>query len=105
MLINYFPGRKGFVRWNGFQSETKDIFGGGPQGGFLGILEYLSQSNNNADMFEEDDGFKLVDDLTLLEILNLLSIVMSSFIVKVSVPSDIPNHNGFIPSEHLKTQE
>ena len=32
----------------GVQSETKDIYGGGPQGGFLGILEFLSLSNDNA---------------------------------------------------------
>ena len=48
MLISYFQGRKGFVKWKGLHSETKDIHGGGPQGGFFGILEYLSQSNDNS---------------------------------------------------------
>ena len=56
-------------------------------------------------MVEEDERFKFVNDLTLLEILNLLSIGMSSFNAKANVPSDILNHNGFIPPEHLKSQE
>ena len=29
---------------------------------------------------------------------------MSNFNVKMSVPNDIPNHNGYIPKENLKTQ-
>ena len=105
MLINYFQGRKGYVKWKNIYSEVKDIYGGGPQGGILGILEYLSQSNDNVDMIDPEEKFKFVDDLTLLEIVNLLIIGLSSFNIKSSVPSDIPVHNGFIPSEHLKTQE
>ena len=104
MLTNYYQGRKGYVKWKGVISKEKDIPGGGPQGGFFGILGYLSQSNDNADMIEENERFKWVDDLTALEIINLLSIGMSSFNVRFSVPSDIPDHNGYIPPEHLKTQ-
>ena len=104
MLTNYYQGRKGYVKWKGVISKEKDIPGGGPQGGFFGILGYLSQSNDNADMIEENERFKWVDDLTALEIINLLSIGMSSFNVRFSVPSDIPDHNGYIPPENLKTQ-
>ena len=35
------------------------------QGGTFGILEYLSQSNDNANIVEEEDRFKFVDDLTI----------------------------------------
>ena len=105
MLMNYFQGRKGFVMWKGLYSETKDIYGGGPQGGFFGILSYLSQSNDNSDMVNPEEKFKFVDDLSLLELLNLISIGMSCFNLKNSVPSDIPDHNGYISSENLKTQE
>ena len=104
MLTNYFQNRKGYVKWKGIHSPMKDIPGGGPQGGFFGILGYLSQSNDSADIIDEEDKFKFVDDLTALEIVNLLSIGMSSFNVKHSVPSDIPDHNGYIPPENLKTQ-
>ena len=105
MLISYFQGRKGFVKWRGINSQTKHIHGGGPQGGFFGILEYLSQSNYNAEMVDPEEKVNFVDDLTLLEIFNLISIGMSCFNVKLNVPSDIPTHNGFIHSEHLKTQQ
>ena len=56
--------------------------GGGPQGATLGILEYLSQSNNSADCVEEKDRFKFIDDLTVLEIVNLLTVGLSSFNIK-----------------------
>ena len=105
MLSNYFQGRKGFVKWKNVNSETKDIYGGGPQGGFIGLLEYLSQSNNNAEMIDKEEKFKFVDDLTALELVNLISIGMSNFNVKHSVPSDIPIHNGYIAPENLRTQE
>ena len=65
----------------------------------------MSQSNDNADIVDPEDRFKFVDDLTALEIVNLISIGMSSFHVKNSVPSDIPSHNGYISPENLKTQE
>ena len=105
MLINYFQGRKGFVKWKGQHSETKQITGGGPQGGFFAIIEFLSQSNHNADMVDPEERFKFVDDLTLLEIINLISIGLSSFNVKRNIPTDIPTHNGYIAPQNLRTQE
>ena len=104
MLANYFQGRKGFVKWKGIYSDTKDIHGGGFQGGFFGLIEYLSQSNDNSDTIDPEDKFKFVDDLTVLEIVNLLSIGMSNFNARYTVPSDVPNNNGYIASENLKTQ-
>ena len=46
-----------------------------------------------------------IDDLSVLEKINLLIIGLASINPKISVPSDIPAHNQFIPSEHLKSQE
>ena len=79
--------------------------GGGPAGATIGFLEYLSQSNDSADCVAPEDRFKFVDDLTVLEILNLLTIGMSSLNVKYSVPNDIPDHNQFISPNYLKSQE
>ena len=104
MLTNYFQGRKGFFKWKGIQSDEKDIHGGGPQGGFFGNLSFLSQSNDSVENINEENKYKFVDDLTALEIVNLISIGLSSFNVKNSIPSDIPTHNEYIPPEHLKTQ-
>ena len=66
VLISYFQGRKGFVQWKGINSQTKHIHGGGPQGGFFGILDYLSQSNDNAEMVDPEEKLKFVDDRTLM---------------------------------------
>ena len=41
----------------------------GPQGSTFGVLEYLSQSNDNADNVPPEDRFKFMDDLTILEII------------------------------------
>ena len=71
----------------------------------LGLLEYLSQSNNSADMVRVSDRFKFIDDLSILETVNLLTVGLTSFNLKQQVPTDIPMHNQYIPSENLKSQE
>ena len=93
------------VKWHGCRFVPRKIKGGGPQFATLGIIEYLSQSNNSADCVSEEDRFKFVDDLTILEIINLLTIGISSFNLKQEVPNDIPTHNQIIPPEHLQSQK
>ena len=44
-------------------SKVLTLIGGGPQGTLLGGLEYMAQSNDNADIVKEKDCFKYVDDL------------------------------------------
>ena len=73
-------------------------------GSTLGLLEYLSQSNNSADIVSQEDRFKFVDDLTILEIINLLTVGISSFNLKGQVPNDIPTHNQYINPLNLKSQ-
>ena len=63
----------------------------------------LSQSNDNADIVPPEDRFKFMDDLTILEIIQLASVGMASYNIKSHVPSNIPNHNQLINSEHLET--
>jgi hypothetical protein len=104
VLINYFQDREMSVKWHGVRSVPRRIFGGGPQGATLGILEYLSQSNNSADCVPEDDRFKFIDDLSILEIVNLLTVGITSFNLKLQVPNDIPSHNQYIPAQNLESQ-
>ena len=85
------------VKWHGCRSAPEDIKCGGPQGATLGLLEYLSQSNNSADCVQVADRFKFIDDLTILEIVNLLTVGITSYNLKMQVPSDLPTHNQFIP--------
>ena len=105
LLISYFEDRKMSVKWHGKRSALKHIKGGGPQGATLGLLEYLSQSNSNADCVKVEDRFKFIDDLSILEIINLLTVGLASHNLKGQVPSDIPTHNQIIPPESLQSQK
>ena len=104
VLINFFQGRRMQVKWHGKLSEVKDLNGSGPQGSTIGLLEYLAQSNHNADIVDQDERFKFLDDLSILEVVSLLSIGISSYNIKNHVPSDVPAGNGYIDPNHLKSQ-
>ena len=93
ILISYFQDREMKVKWHGLVSNTRKLPGGGAMGASLGNWEFLSQTNNNADCIPQDDRFKFVDDLSTLEIINLITIGLSSFNTKNQVPSDIPTQN------------
>ena len=93
------------VKWHGQRSVPRKVNGGGPQGATLGILEYLSQSNNCADLVNEEDRFRFVDDLTVLEIVNLLTVGLTSYNLKQNIPTDIPVHNQYIPAGNLQSQD
>ena len=79
ILISFFQNREMKVKWKGLLSGARTLPGGGPQGGTLGIEEYLSQSNDNTDFLDPEDKYKFIDDLSLLEIINLISIGLSSY--------------------------
>ena len=104
VLINYFQGRSMVVKWNGELSKEINLNGGGPQGGYFGILEYLTQSNSSANCVKPDSRFKFMDDLTILEKINLILIGMTSYNSKFQVPNDMNESNLYIPSENLKSQ-
>ena len=105
MLANFFQNRKMVVKWQGNYSEIKELNGSGPQGATLGLLEYLGLSNDNADFVKNEEKFKFIDDLSLIELINLLTIGISSYNIKQHIPNDIPVKNGFIEGNKLKTQE
>ena len=105
ILVNYFQDRQMSVSWHGCKSVPRKINGGGSQGATLGILEYLSQSNNSADCVSPEERFKFIDDLTILEIINLLTIGICSLNIKTQVLSDKLENNHFIPAENLMSQE
>ena len=50
----------------------------------------------------ENDRFKIVDDLSTLEIVHLTTIGLSSFNIKNKVPSYIPTHSQYINKEDHK---
>ena len=104
-LISYFQKRKMVVKWNECFSSLRNLHGGGPQGGTFGNLEYLSQTNKNTEFLDINEKYKFIDDLSILEIINLLMIGIASYNHKSHVASDIEEQNKFIPTNHLKTQK
>ena len=86
-------------------SSIKKLPASAPQGSTLGILVYLSVSNNNTDNVPVEDRFKYVDDASTIEVINLKNVGLASHNSKVKVSSEIPDHNQFILSDHLKTQK
>ena len=66
------------------------------------VLEYLSQTKNSKDFTSDELKFKFIDDLSFLEILNLLSQGLCSFNMKFHVLSNIGSeHNQYLPPENF----
>ena len=104
ILISYCQNREMAVKWNGKMSKKFPLPGGGAQGGQLGQLEYLSQSDNNVDFLDLNEKYKFIDDLSTLEIINLIMSGLTSYNFKQHVASDIGNHGQFLPAENAKSQ-
>ena len=105
ILISYFQDRTMQVKWKGNLSSPRNLPGGGPQGATLGLLEYSAQSNDNSNFVNKDEKYKFVDDLSLLEVINLVTIGITSYNFKHHVASDIAIDHHFIPAENLKSQQ
>ena len=104
LLMSFFEDRKMFVKWHNLISGLKTLPGGGPQGCSLGLWSFLSQTNDNPEDTDSGNIFKFVDDKSVLEVINLLSIGIASHNPKVRVPSNVMTSNIIIPPNNLKTQ-
>ena len=105
LLINYCQNRRCRIKWRGHLSKERLLPGSVAQGSVLGNWEYLSQTNDNTDHIPPDDRWKWVDDLTTIEIVDLITVGLSSYNFKRHVASDIPIHGQFVAPENLKTQQ
>ena len=56
-------------------------------------------------MVSESERFRFLDDLSILEIINLLTVGLASFNLKGQVPNDIHTHNQIISSRNLQSQK
>ena len=104
LLISYFQNREMRVKHHGVTSKPRKQPGSGAQGASLGNHEFTSQTNDNANSVPKENRFKYVDDLTTLEIINLLSIGLSSCNFKQHIPSDIPAEGFIIDPSNLQSQ-
>ena len=105
ILISYFEDRQMKVKWRGKVSKSRNLPGSGAMGANLGNWEYLSQTNDNAECVPVEDRYKFVDDLSTIEIINLLTIGLSSLYVKNHIPSDLPTHGQYVNNNNTKSQQ
>ena len=89
LLSSYFQNRNIVVKYHRKLSKPRHQAGSGALGATLGNWEFLSQTNDSADCVPIKDRFKYVDDLSILEIINLLSVGLSSHNNKLREESDI----------------
>ena len=104
LLANYLTDRQMKVKFNGEVSQFLGLIGGGPQGTLLGQLEYIVQSNDNADSVSSEDRFKYIDDLSLLQLVFMSGLLMD-YDFSQHVASDIGIDEKFLPPESYSTQE
>ena len=93
------------VKWHDKLSTSRKIPGSGAMGSCIGNWEFDSHTNHNADCIPEEDRFKFVDDLSFLEIVNLVNIGISSHNTRQQVPNDLPTHGQMVDSAKLKSQQ
>ena len=104
LLASYLTDRKMRVKFNGELSEVFQLIGGGPQGTLLGQIEYIVQSNDNADSVPQEDKFKYIDDLSLLQLVCLSGLLVEYNFLE-HVASDVGIGHQFLPPEAYPTQE
>ena len=104
VLASYLTDRRMKVRFNGEVSEFLTLIGGGPQGTLLGGLEYMAQSNDNAEIVPVEDRFKFIDDLSILQL-----VCFSGLLVEYNffnhVASDVGIDELYLPASTFNTQE
>ena len=69
-----------------------------------GILEFLSLSSDSCDFVDPSERYKWVDDLSLLEIVNLVTIGLSSYNFHNHVASDVGIDQYYIDPANFKSQ-
>ena len=103
LLASYLTNRKMKVKFNGEMTEFLKLVGGGPQSTLLGQIEYLVSINDSADSVPEDDRFKYIDDLSLLQLVCFAGLV-TEYDFSQHVASDIGVDHAYLPSDAYPTQ-
>ena len=104
LLASYLTDRKMKVKFNGELSEFHHLIGGGPQGTLLGGIEYLVQSNDNADIVPPEDRSKFIDDLSLPQLI-CFSGLLTEYNFFQHVASDIGIDEHYLPASSYQTQD
>ena len=104
LLASYLTDRQMAVKFNGEMSDFLTLVGGGPQGTLLGQIEYLVQSNDNADIVPPEDRYKYIDDLSILHLV-CMSSLLTEYDFHQHVASDIATDSLYLPPDSYGTQD
>ena len=104
LLASYLTDRKMKVKFNGETSEFLTLIGGGPQGTLLGGLEYMVQSNDNAEVVPVENRFKFIDDLSILQLVCFSGLLVEYNFFK-HVASDVGIDDKYLPASAYQTQD
>ena len=91
------------AKYNQAESETFDLVGAFPQGSIIGGDCYLSASDDAADHIQEEDRFRYMDDLKILELI-MMTGILQDYNIHAHIPSDIPLDHQFLPPNTYNTQ-
>ena len=80
------------------------LIGGGPHGTLLGQIEYLVQSNDNADSIPPEDRFKYIEDLSVLQLIFMSGLLMDYDFLQ-HVASDVGIDDRFLPPTSYGMQD
>ena len=103
ILIDFMNGRKMEVKMNQHSSKSHDLIGGSPQGSILGQLLYIIGSDDVAEQVPEEDKYKYIDDLAVLDAVNII-VNLREYDFLHHVPSDIPPEQRFLAPSTFKSQ-
>ena len=103
LVSNYLSGRQCIVKLNSSESNLTHLTGGFPQGSLIGQDAFLVTSDDCADHVDEDDKYRYIDDLEILELVRLTGVLLE-YDVASHVPSDVGTHQQFLPPSSCSTQ-
>ena len=92
------------MAWQTIKSE-KPTRGGSPGRKPRHIWEYISQTTSNVDFLQEDNRYKFIDDLSILEVVNLVTVGIASYNFINHVASDIGINQSFVDPRNLESQK
>ena len=70
----------------------------------MGVLGYTVNSNDNVDHVPADMRYKFVDDLSTLELINLLLVGLESYNFKFHVASDVGIDQYYSSTENIASE-
>ena len=103
LIIDFMSGRKMSAKFRDSESEVLDLVGGFPQGSLIGGDCYLSASNDAANHIPEEDRFRYIDDLEILELI-MMSGILQDYNIHAHILSDIPVDHQYLPANTYQTQ-